>query len=904
MGLAKKLPDSTEWVSFLKERFYAVPESERDSVIQELGRTDSPDAARALVQLFDECQWRATRFKILRAVALHPHSRSLQLLFRIAQEVDDVPLAEAALWALGQSRHRWAARFLVHFHESCPPMLKAAVVGALGQIPDRTLAHVFLHELESELTLPLASQRSLLLQNWVLTLGELKHQQAVPTLIRLASRRTQGELSKVSLSALISLGKIARDPKVLDGCESIFQEDLLSYQLFSSVRTQIQFRGEWRLEDYLARLFGDATIHRNLPYELNYFSPGDVKEGLRLYAVPEHFERLCSALAKIDSPEIGQWYEELLPLSTLDPDQAGIALRSIASHLNEGMRGPLTTLRTLALQDPAAPLFRKWVEAVAMSLPSADAEFQVLCTSPEFKAWDETAKVVVINHLFHYGLCVQPSPARHKAVGKILEELLHRDASLAVQARCLRALGDLRLVSRKVLSFVEESKVASELQASAIYALEKSQPKGAAGVLSGYLDEKTASLSLLKAFAAQPELPSQVPTDAWIGRHLAPKATDDHRVEALRLLACHPRTGLLNAVAECLNGCATLWLPAILALKASGSEAAVEWLGPSLKSSQEYIVGRAIDALCALPGMRAKRLLIDYLADHPDDHASAEKIARSLLVPDSGKEYFLGRLDELLRSQPHHPHLDALVGLRERMDAGPDPITASPKARKGVDITAIDGELRQKIPGYDEFDETVRSALRAAEVPYRRPELYDDFVDKSGTIIQYVKAADIALERMLGRKILFPRLEKGLHEFQNQIHAASLNESQPSGERVLAQLGLDKHFTPQSAPIHKMGTIGHDILNARIVDDRFRTLDGLRAWAVMLLLFARHAPARPLIPLKNITDDQVVSLAKRLISLQEARNPMAHRQTLLKLVDADHVRSEVIGLLNLFQKIF
>ena len=139
------------------------------------------------------------------------------------------------------------------------------------------------------------------------------------------------------------------------------------------------------------------------------------------------------------------------------------------------------------------------------------------------------------------------------------------------------------------------------------------------------------------------------------------------------------------------------------------------------------------------------------------------------------------------------------------------------------------------------------------------------------------------------------------------IHAAGLNEAYPSPDAVMKHLGLEKHFSTQSFPLHKMTMLAQGILTGKIVNERFKTLDGLRAWAIVLLLFARktgNGHLKPLIPIKNVTDDQVVTIARRLISLQDIRNPAAHRQTFLKLVGLDEVRNEVIHLLNSFQKMF
>jgi hypothetical protein len=104
-----------------------------------------------------------------------------------------------------------------------------------------------------------------------------------------------------------------------------------------------------------------------------------------------------------------------------------------------------------------------------------------------------------------------------------------------------------------------------------------------------------------------------------------------------------------------------------------------------------------------------------------------------------------------------------------------------------------------------------------------------------------------------------------------------------------------------------MVMVAQAIRSGKIVNERFKIIDGLRAWAVLLLIFARKVSAggsRPLIPVREATDDQVASFCKRLIALQEVRNPAAHRQTVSKLALLDETRGEALALLNQIHKIF
>lgn len=151
---------------------------------------------------------------------------------------------------------------------------------------------------------------------------------------------------------------------------------------------------------------------------------------------------------------------------------------------------------------------------------------------------------------------------------------------------------------------------------------------------------------------------------------------------------------------------------------------------------------------------------------------------------------------------------------------------------------------------------------------------------------------------------MFPKLETALHEFENSIYLVGLHDERPHASKVLTALGLEKHFTAQSLPLHKMTIIAQGIRNGKIVNEHFKVMDGLRAWAIILLIFGRkYGTSRSLFHFQNVNDDQVIQFCKKLILLQDIRNPLAHRQTEVDFKRLEEVRSEVFLVLNHFSKI-
>ena len=88
----------------LSHHVHSASQTQCEDAIERLGALKDPDAARELIQFFDECGWRSTQLKIISALALHPTERSLHFLFRLASQTQDIPFADAAIKSLGKTQ--------------------------------------------------------------------------------------------------------------------------------------------------------------------------------------------------------------------------------------------------------------------------------------------------------------------------------------------------------------------------------------------------------------------------------------------------------------------------------------------------------------------------------------------------------------------------------------------------------------------------------------------------------------------------------------------------------------------------------------------------------------------------------------------------------------------------------
>ena len=903
-------------IESLRASYFSLHAEEQNRAIDALGGMKDPEAVRELIQIYRNCQWRNTRLRIIRILSLNPAQRGLEFLFQLIRQTDDLPISEAAIWSLGQTHAVHAARFMTSFYQFAPETLRPALVAALGQVPDRS----FLPGLLAELPRAMKANHSLLVRNLLLTLGELKAQEAIPSFLEVMEN---GASSDLRVSALISIGKVARDPSLLDAFEVKFRDNMLEQQLFMSAKQQIHFRSQWKLEDYLQRIFESPSFHRTLPYELNHFDAKDVKEGFKLFSESKYFERCCLALSKLNFPNMALWYSDIFKLDQLTPDQLRYVLESVAWHSSDDMSELLDRVHLVAQFDSDTLLvaekntFKKWTQAIAFGLPSADRSFKKWMEPELFRKLTLVNQVHFLNAFSDFGLSVLMDSARLQSLEKILVGILGSDFDFIVQGRALRVAGVLGFHSNKKIFEFAKSKIRiPELAASCLRYFELNGNGQGFPVLSQLLENpefrQTHALGLLKALEAQPSLPIVLPElDEFLKTAVKDASSYFLRIQAIQLLARHPRKALLPSLLKCLESDPLIALQSIIALKEYSEESIADQIAPFLESKNPSLMGRALDSLLAIPGLRAKRLVMEFLQLHGDDQEICDKVIRCFRPPESASPYFSDVINSILVRFSDHPLQDGLHMLREKLltkNLG----QCGSSSPKGADTTALDQELSKHLKIYKYYDESIQAALRSAEVPIRHPDIFNEHIDKSASVLGYCKATDMIIEQEFGKKRLLPKLESQLHEFQNILYLIGLNDSSPSPERVLGQLGLSReHFSLESFPLHKMSLISQGILSGRILNEHFKIIDGLRAWAILFLLFCRpftpkggSKEVKPLLPLKSISGSEIVGLSKRLLALQEIRNPAAHRQTLLKFLALDEVRREVFQLLNRFGEIF
>lgn len=296
------------------------------------------------------------------------------------------------------------------------------------------------------------------------------------------------------------------------------------------------------------------------------------------------------------------------------------------------------------------------------------------------------------------------------------------------------------------------------------------------------------------------------------------------------------------------------------------------------------------------------------MKEHLNDEEVVDKVYRSFDKDGKGGEEYAQGLNQILSANPDHPQWEKLVSLRDRVSTQSSKETVM-SMNTSPELEAIDERLKAAIPKFDQLDLTTKLALRAAEQPFLQVGEGENLpIDKAPTVLEYCKALDLILERHLGQKYLFPKLDRELHDFQTLWHRVGFGEDYPQSERVMTFLGLKGKITPENFPLHKAKMMCGTFFNGKILQDRFKIFDGLRAWAVIFLVFSRKinlttGAVGPLLKLPGLSDEVCISVAKRLMMLQDLRNPAAHRQTYNDLASVKTVRNESVELINILMEL-
>ncbi len=882
-------------------------ESLTTASIEEWADSPTPDHARALIRLYKESEWRSTRLEVLRSLGRFQDSRSLQFLIEIAEKNEDLSEQQLAILAISQRKTKTAQVFLKNFYLNAPDTLKPHLAYALGQAQDFTAIPYLLKDWDHAYS----RQDWLWFRNIILSLGDLKAHEALPKIRSLFTRHIALE-SEITLALLFAMARLERDPVILQPLERNFSEDSLLFQVFQSTLSQVQIRSQFKLEDYLGKIFTLAHPHPILPLELKSFEVSEVELGLSIFSIEQDWKRYLLALSGVPAAKRVPYLEKIIQILTQRDDQ--VEYLDLASKLLEDSNQALI----LKVLEPFSKskdleLKLKWLECVAQYVDLATFAKEFLTGS------DQSLAIQYLNLWSEWNL-IKHAAKKADASPVLLVHEWRKNYKMSPQvyARLMRACAELGIEAKEIAATFTADFKDTLLRSSLLMFIERF-PKlfdfkmvVKEVLLLSAIEQENLGPRILAVFEAFSHAKAEMKLDPKLNELL--KTYGNHfnielRVGVLKFLRNQPYPEWEGYVLDQVtNQNPLVQLNSVISLKSyAESKLASEVLGEQLKSTSKIVQGRALDALCAHSSLTAKRAVIAYVETNLEDEVVVDKVYRSFDPMKKGGQEFVKAVDTLLNKNPDHPSWEKLVSLRDRLSL------SSAEHGFSVDLTKeavnpalkeMDQALIQVIPHFHKLDSMTQSALRAAETPFLLALDQQNLpVDKAPTVLEYCKALDLILERNLGQKHLFSKLDTQLHDFQTLWHRVGFQEDYPSSDKVMTLLGLKGKITPEHFPLHKAKMMCGTFFNGKILQDRFKVFDGLRAWAVIFLVFTRKIPLTtgsvgPLLKLPNVTDEKCISVAKRLMLLQDLRNPAAHRQTYTDLASVQNVRNEAILLLN------
>lgn len=890
-------------------------EKVRLDAINELALTQDIENCRALIEAFERTPWRAIRMSIMRGLGGMQQPRATEFLLRWAAHADDLPMASTALISLGATQDPAAGAFLLSILADVQHPLRREAVIALTKMELFPLFSALFQAYEQLPEEGFASLRQYL----IIAAGITGSTDFRETVIHLLTKKnpsikgSEGDQGMLFSAALLTAGRIG-DQKVADLLQEIdTSHRFFAEQLRVAAHDALCIRLQAGVEDAVNALIAADTMS-SLKQALHF---------LQTYQTAEAWEA-CSVFEDDLSLEKKALVRAFLP----EKQRASADLNFLQQHFAELSRAARAALfRAVTLVTPDAKLV-EWFDHLPLSQlttlaqdakhPALTQRLQKLLAQ-KTKSLNEAEGMSVINALVRQASMYQEEEALRLDIGKSLHKLASDEVSQRIKERSFRALGQIAWTDL------------SNLQNLAQQHLKTDDPMLVAtyAMLGNHGDQRWVPLVVkrLRTIGQRTEAKIEVGLALGVladlerteGAALQFELHADHkqqfRGQILRIMAHHMIDGM-DAVIEWGLGSEdfqTLLL-ALAASRNNGRDSFWTRICELTKHSNACIRGRAVDSLCVAAGPEQHRFLIETIAADPHDEEFITKVLRTMLpAVREGRSYaeIIRQLEQLLRKDigvfRHQDVKSAATHLIDRL-ASFDAAQAPGRAHEGGTDAgplqySLDRELENDLDGYKGFSETVRSIIRNAELTYRNPELFDERVDKSTVVVEFVKSIDIFLQERLGTPLFGQNNRDLLAKMQSLILKLDLDREQLDGGAVIVDIECHDIFKQFDFPTHKLQSLVRSIMSGKIMHEQYRVIDGLRAWSLLLLLFGRSfkfqgQKIEAIFPIKNKNARAMASLCFELNAMQELRNAAAHRATLLSGAQIQEFRQHSLGILN------
>lgn len=876
-------------------------DAKRRAAIMDLAGRGGMNAARILIETFERSMWRSTKFAIIQALGRVRHERATEFLCRVSMDADDFAMAAEAVMAMGSADDPVAGEFLGSILRTPDhPLLREALtaVSILNFFPCE-------REISGILNSKKLDTPPSVTQNAIIAAGLRGYRKLLKPITKFLTSDPSGPLFNTSL---ITLGRLGDDSTLtlLENLDTRYRA--FAHQLKMSAVDHLRLKLSYTIEDAVGAAI-DAT------------SPAAIRQAWQvLGSFPEESAReALSLLAADTSPEFMALERALF----FRPESFRADLELLAAHSDKVRPEIFASLARLHATSTSATEVLKDLTILGdsfkikfLSLVRVDGACEELCDMASKSSSSQPMRLAAINAIIPQALMHGGSTEIRDSLGKRFAKMAESESDPAVANRMIRAIGQLRYLGPDASNLLRDILKDGGNRTEAVYAtlaacdtpesfrMISKRLRQIISVPEQEAETRGAILSLARGTATG---------DATCLANLPQKLLGDSRVAVLKILCGSPVPDMAPFVAKCLleKDYQTRLLAAVAA-KTHHSPEILACMFEFLDHDNPSLAGRALDTLVTGWGAAEHLRLLERMAKRPDDEGLYRKVLRSL-TRNPGDSYngVIAKLESLITSKKgvmaDQDMIQAAVNLRDNLAVAAADDARSTDNSKGKltekERHEIDETLNRSLRGFPKYSETIKSVLRSGEVTWQHPELFDARVDKSTVLVQYVKSIDLLMQEKIGSQIFLAQGADFLQKLQSRVTRLELDDDAGFDSSLVTTLDCSMYFSRDSFPAHKLGLICRSVMTGLIMKEQYRVVDGLRAWALLLLLFGRTFKFRgqimePLLPLIKTDNDGICRIAKGMNELQDARNRAAHRGTILEMGNMQEMRDLCASLLN------
>lgn len=880
----------------------------RQNAITELAQSGEPDTCRLLIDIYERLMWRSTKIAVIKCLGKIRHWRSQDYLVKIAKDHFDLGLVSAAIASLGELDSLFACEFLLSIVTNPDHPRRSDAIAAITN----SKWFQWSDELEN-LLIEETNDPSGILPQLVLAIGRKGTRNDWNYIEKLLPKEFSAENSHFIHAAILSAGAIGgvRVKKWLSDFDS--NGNLFVEQLRQNALDQIEIKKNSNLDDIITSIIDiDTSNEISQIYQLRLYSAKAIKTAV---------EPICTSLPAATVANIELFLNEETTIGTSPNAIANFIARDdlnlemttrLIRHVMR-VRGENFLTRVYNLLDKADAL------PLMQSVKAVDATCEFL-----FK-WLKSAEnhqeygIEIINGIVNQISMTNFKPSVVEKYGKSLLNNLHTCASPALRQRILRAIGQIGYKGAACENTLKNLLYSGLDTPSIFHCIGHLKNDEMTQVIIDWISQKLYEYDDNTPLKSDHAIELKHAIRALSRHHsmknligiemLTDKNFDELHYDLLNVLTKHPLKNGASIVNKFLNSKDfSTKMSAVTAAKFNHNEDTWSTLFNMLNVDNFVLCTRIVDSICIGGSHKEHKKIIRWAISEKCPDGIKLK-AFSCLEPKIGNYRDVTLLlQEYIQSSPPAELLNMAENLYDNLIVSLSAQSIETKKTISKELKRIDEVMAQTLTGFQFFSETVKTVLRNAELTFAHSEIFNEDVDKSTVIIEYVKSIDILLQERLGGFMFLKGQENTLVKMQSRLLLLGLDDNQVGPKEVINRLSINRYFGSDDFPYHKLQVLTDALLSGKIQNMQFKTIDGLRSWGLLLLIFGRQFKykgkmLKPIFPLAIYSHNRVCELCMQLNRLQELRNTAAHRGTLLSHADLESTRKRSLRLLDDCDKI-